>query len=56
MRLWHKGREPERGEYHSMFSGEMRGSRRSGVSRSSSRLSAVSRKKEKLALALLNLR
>ena len=56
VRLWRKDREPERGEYHSMFSGEMRGSRRSGVSRSSSRLSTVSRKKEKLALAQLNLR
>ena len=56
MRLWHKDREPERGEYHSMFSGETRVSRRSGVSRSSSRSSTVSRKKEKLALAQLNLR
>ena len=56
VRLWHKYREPERGEYHSMFSGETRGSRRSGVSGSSSRLSAVSRKKEKLALAQMNLR
>ena len=39
-----------------MFSGETQGSRRSGVSRSSSRSSTVSRKKEKLALAQLNLR
>ena len=39
-----------------MFSGETRGSRRSGVSGASSRLSTVSRKKEKLALAQLNLR
>jgi len=56
VRLWHKDREPERGEYHSMFSGETRGSRRSGVSRSSLRFSTVSRKKEKLALPQLNLR
>ena len=56
VRLWQRDREPERGEYHSMFSCEMRGSRRSGVSRSSSRSSTVSRKKEKLALAQLNLR
>ena len=56
VRLSHKDREPEGGEYHSMFSGETRGSRRSGVSRSSLRLSTVSRKKEKLALAQLNLR
>ena len=56
VRLWHKDREPEQGEYHSMFSGETQGSRRSGVSRSSSRLSTVSRKKKKLALAQLNLR
>ena len=56
VRLWHKDREPERGEYQSMFSGEMRGSRRTGVARSSSRLSTVSRKKKKLALAKLNLR
>ena len=54
--LWHKGKEPERGEYRSMLSDEMRGSRRRGVSRSSSRLSTVSRKKENLALAQLNLR
>lgn len=56
VRLWNKDREPERGEYHSMFSGETRGSRRSGVSRSSLRFSTVSRKKEKLALPQLNLR
>ena len=56
VRLWHKYREPERGEHNSMFSGETRESRRSGVSGASSRLSTVSRKKEKLALAQLNLR
>ena len=56
MRLWHKYKEPERGEYNSIFSGETRGGRRSGVSGASSRLSMVSRKKEKLALAQLNLR
>ena len=56
MRLWHKYKEPERGENNSMFSGETRGSRRSGVSGASSRLSTVSRKKEKLAPAQLNLR
>ena len=56
VRLWHKYREPERGEHNSMFSGETRGSRRSGVSGASSRWSTVSRKKEKLALAQLNLR
>ena len=39
-----------------MFPGETRGSTRSGVSRASSRLSTVSRKKENLALAQLNLR
>ena len=55
VRLWHRDRETERGEHYSMFSGETRGSRRSGISRSSSRLSTVSRKKEKLALAQLNL-
>ena len=56
VRLWHKDREPKRGEYRSMVSGEMRGSRRTGVSRSSSRLSTVSRKKKKLALAQMSLR
>ena len=49
--LWQRDRKPEREEYHTMFSCETRGSRRSGVSGSSSRLSAVSRKKENLALA-----
>ena len=56
VRLWHKDRGPEGGEYQSMFSGETRGSRRSRVSTSSSRLSTVLRKKENLALAQLNLR
>ena len=31
VRLWHKYKESERGEYNSMFSGETRGSRCSGV-------------------------
>ena len=56
VRLWHKDRGLEGGEYHSMLSGETRGGRRSRVSTSSSRLSTVSRKKEKLALEQLNLR
>ena len=56
VRLWYKDREPERGDNHSVLSGGTQRSRRSGVSSSSSRLSTVSRKKEKLALAQLNLR
>lgn len=56
VRLWHKDREPERGENHSIVSGGTQKSRHSGVSSSRSRLSTVSRKREKLALAQLNLR
>ena len=56
VRLWYKGREPERGDNYSEFSRGTQRSRRSGISTSSSRLSTVSRKREKLALAQLNLR
>ncbi|KAL9953712.1 hypothetical protein ACROYT_G041167 [Oculina patagonica] len=56
VRLCYKDREPERGDNYSEFSRGTQRSRRSGVSTSSSRLSTVSRKREKLALAQLNLR
>ena len=56
VRLWYKDREPERGDNYSEFSGGTQRSRRSGISTSSSRLSTVSRKREKLTLAQLNLR
>jgi len=56
VRLWYKDREPERGDNYSEFSRGTQRSRRSGISTSCSRLSTVSRKREKLALAQLNLR